>query len=430
MAKNSIGQFLAALRKANGLTQQEVADRLNVSNKAVSRWERDECCPDLSLIPALAEMFAVTCDELLRGERSAPGDASCEEKTERQKARADKQFAVLLRSRMRKYKNLTLLPVGLAICGLLAAAVADLAFSKGLIAFILAAAFGAAGEICQICFARNSFILSDGETEEHAAEIQRAASEVVETAVRVTFLNIALIAFCLPTAVLIDGANFGLTFESWLLYGLLFSGAALALAYIAYTLFVRGHLMRLGLLTYSDEERETLKRNRRLLVKTAAVSLGVAAVLWAGAAAFYNMVPTEVLAKKEVFYTCEDFKAYVESAYDAWFADFTGTCVTPPEPDLWASIQPEGSEYKVTDEIKNKSGEVICSYYYNPNQYYSIQFSDSQDRTPITVVTEDAFEKVWELKYRVETAIYGLIVLDFVAAAGIYLLKTARKKSN
>ena len=69
MSKNSIGQFIAALRKANGMTQQNVADRLNVSNKAVSRWERDECAPDISLIPALAEMFGVTCDELLKGER-------------------------------------------------------------------------------------------------------------------------------------------------------------------------------------------------------------------------------------------------------------------------------------------------------------------------------------------------------------------------
>ena len=69
MAKNSIGQFIATLRKANGMTQQEVADRLNVSNKAVSRWERDECSPDVTVIPALAEMFDVTCDELLKGER-------------------------------------------------------------------------------------------------------------------------------------------------------------------------------------------------------------------------------------------------------------------------------------------------------------------------------------------------------------------------
>lgn len=66
MEKKTIGSFIAALRKANGMTQQELADRLGVSNKAVSRWERDENAPDLSLIPAIAEIFGVTCDELFK----------------------------------------------------------------------------------------------------------------------------------------------------------------------------------------------------------------------------------------------------------------------------------------------------------------------------------------------------------------------------
>ena len=86
MAENTIGQFIAALRKANGLTQQDVADRLNVSNKAVSRWERDECAPDLSVIPALAEMFGVTCDELLKGKRITEPTSP-----ERKELKVDKQ---------------------------------------------------------------------------------------------------------------------------------------------------------------------------------------------------------------------------------------------------------------------------------------------------------------------------------------------------
>lgn len=45
MSNKSIGSFLAALRKARGMTQQEVADCLNVSNKTVSKWERDEGYP-------------------------------------------------------------------------------------------------------------------------------------------------------------------------------------------------------------------------------------------------------------------------------------------------------------------------------------------------------------------------------------------------
>ena len=67
MEQRTIGKFITALRKASGMTQRDLAERLGVSDKSVSRWERDEGAPDLSLIPVLAEIFGVTCDELLGG---------------------------------------------------------------------------------------------------------------------------------------------------------------------------------------------------------------------------------------------------------------------------------------------------------------------------------------------------------------------------
>ena len=67
--KKTIGKFIQALRRAQGMTQRELADRLYVSDKTVSRWECDECTPELSLIPTIAEIFEITTDELLRGER-------------------------------------------------------------------------------------------------------------------------------------------------------------------------------------------------------------------------------------------------------------------------------------------------------------------------------------------------------------------------
>jgi len=69
MEKKTMGSFIAALRKAKGMTQQDVADRLNVSNKTVSKWERDEGYPEITMLPVIAELFEVTTDELLRGER-------------------------------------------------------------------------------------------------------------------------------------------------------------------------------------------------------------------------------------------------------------------------------------------------------------------------------------------------------------------------
>ena len=125
MEKKTIGQFIAVLRKANGMTQQDVADRLHVSNKAVSRWERDECAPYLSLIPAIAEMFEVTCDELLRGERLNSGREYdfTEEAYFKQKSKGDKVFKILMYNRLKKYKNLTLISLGITVIGLISSAV-------------------------------------------------------------------------------------------------------------------------------------------------------------------------------------------------------------------------------------------------------------------------------------------------------------------
>lgn len=70
MDNQKIGAFIAARRKEMGLTQQQLAERLGVTNKAVSKWESGNGIPDISLFTALAEVLGVTADELLRGEPS------------------------------------------------------------------------------------------------------------------------------------------------------------------------------------------------------------------------------------------------------------------------------------------------------------------------------------------------------------------------
>ncbi len=69
MEKKSLGTFIAFLRKEKHLTQKQLAELLNVSDKTVSHWECDETSPDISLLPELAELLGVTVDELLKGEK-------------------------------------------------------------------------------------------------------------------------------------------------------------------------------------------------------------------------------------------------------------------------------------------------------------------------------------------------------------------------
>lgn len=67
------GQFIARKRKEKNLTQAELAERLGVSNKTVSKWETGKCMPDYSVAPALCRELGVTLSELMDGESAEPG---------------------------------------------------------------------------------------------------------------------------------------------------------------------------------------------------------------------------------------------------------------------------------------------------------------------------------------------------------------------
>ena len=66
------GSFVAQLRKERGLTQKELAQRLHVTDKAVSKWETGRGFPDLKLLEPLAQTLEVSLVELLQGERTSP----------------------------------------------------------------------------------------------------------------------------------------------------------------------------------------------------------------------------------------------------------------------------------------------------------------------------------------------------------------------
>ena len=70
MDNEKMGQFIAELRKSHQMTQKDLASKLNVSDKAVSKWERGLSCPDISLLSPLSEVLGITVSELLDGKKS------------------------------------------------------------------------------------------------------------------------------------------------------------------------------------------------------------------------------------------------------------------------------------------------------------------------------------------------------------------------
>ena len=67
--ENTLGKRISDLRKQKGLKQDELAEKLGISPQAVSKWENDLTCPDISLLPELAKILGVSIDELLTGKR-------------------------------------------------------------------------------------------------------------------------------------------------------------------------------------------------------------------------------------------------------------------------------------------------------------------------------------------------------------------------
>ena len=71
MANTSMGEIISTLRKEKGMTQKDIANQLGITDKAVSKWERDIAFPDTATIPKLAEILGVSVEELMQA-KSVP----------------------------------------------------------------------------------------------------------------------------------------------------------------------------------------------------------------------------------------------------------------------------------------------------------------------------------------------------------------------
>ena len=74
--KKTLGTMISELRKQHGMTQLELAEKMGVTDKAVSKWERDLSCPDINSIPNLAEILGVSVEELMQVKKEAEAPVS------------------------------------------------------------------------------------------------------------------------------------------------------------------------------------------------------------------------------------------------------------------------------------------------------------------------------------------------------------------
>ena len=103
MNENKIGKFITELRKEKNMTQKELAEKLYVTDKAVSKWERGLSLPDISLLEKLSEELEVDVSELLRGKRGKKEKINVEEEIKKaveeikskQKSQKRKQLKII-----------------------------------------------------------------------------------------------------------------------------------------------------------------------------------------------------------------------------------------------------------------------------------------------------------------------------------------------
>lgn len=81
MNQEKIGKFISELRKANNMTQEQLAEKVGVTNKSISRWENGNTMPDISILVQLSEILNTTLPELVNGRKMTKDELLAQKET-------------------------------------------------------------------------------------------------------------------------------------------------------------------------------------------------------------------------------------------------------------------------------------------------------------------------------------------------------------
>ncbi len=412
MEKKTIGAFIATLRRANGMTQKELAERLNVSDKTISRWERDDGAPDLSAIPVIAEIFGVTCDELLRGERKKAAER--EENPEATSARGEKERQRLLKTTLARCRDQTYIAMGISLVGFIAAMIGNLALLKAVLGFFLGAAFFVASVVCQAVFTNRALAALE-DSELPTEELGRLRLHIGKIAEKSYLLTAALVGFTAPL-VLVD-AYMGLGSDSMLLFGI--PGTLIAAAiYGTVNFFLRDEKIKKDIYVLDVGTEEKYQHNfalKKKLGKTLAIV--VAATLIFHAFGGEVLWSAEMLKRGTTFTDYESFVAYMEQAEYASLSD-------PSNEHPLYPVKEYAPGWFSEESLKDIHGKTVCEYTRRNQDVTRVSYQPKDGTVlPITVYTYRNIEAAVNLNSVITTLFFAVYPIELLSVWLIYRKK-------
>ncbi len=437
MEKKTTGSFLSTLRKAKGMTQKELAELLNVSDKAVSRWERDESMPDILLLPVLADIFEVSCDDLLRGEKISKESykESPEKKLQRMKA--------LVKKSKSKFQAFSMISIGVSLIGFLFAIILNFSFHKATIGFFLALIGIIAGGMTQTAF--YSYFKGDVDTDElENAEFIAYKKYIRDHTVHIFYLMGIVVCICLPLLFMgqVSYADYiasfsetmaplgydfdtssatgeifamgtiavGLQPKTWLIYGGIAGIVGAILCYII-NYVIKIIDVKKGRFNVSSNEIDKSKQNLLMILKYLLVLALLLGATYAGSRVFKEKMP-DYFKEGTQFDNFDDFKEHME---------------TIPR-DMYKGVvelRKQLDKYKGT--IYGDDGELLCEYRIYNDSVIDIEYGDN-NKLPITTYTEEDYtlarQKTESLMWIWSAAMIG----ECLAVLAVYVIKFSRKK--
>ncbi len=446
MEKKSIGSFIATLRKANGMTQKELADMLNVSDKTISRWERDDGLPELSAIPVIAEIFGVSCDELLNGARKPIGERSGQSKTEELTQKSEKQRKRLLAAGLSNYKTQCYIAIGCSFVGLIATMICNLGFLRAYIGFFVGTIFYLISVVFQTIVINRAFLSVSDES----LDLKETGSfrwKVVKFAEWSYGLTAVLFAFTLPLILIPGTSTVGLTMDYWFVYGILAAIIGL-LIFVIVCHNLNDSLVKKEMYRLPEKEEQIFYHNHKLNCKSVTITVVVLAItLLFHALGGELLWSTSMLSEGTTFHDYDSFIKYMEmdvpyepgrsnglfitSEQSLAAPHNSATEIAAPSKEsdiIWYDehgneVSEEEARKRTLEDI---NGEVVCTYICRNESVTRVSYSPKEGTVlPITVYTYEEQRVARNISELITSAYCLLYPIEIVVAFILYYRKRA-----